>query len=113
MSKENLFFPLSRREIDEIGIGKTVLKHYHLRTLGTLFVLVGFTKHPKEKFDQAIKNGSSVTSIAMKHSDLEKIESGDSVSAEYDDFRVIILSDLSLEKLQEEKLQDKVRGGTW
>ncbi|MDH5439042.1 MAG: hypothetical protein OEZ48_00080 [Candidatus Bathyarchaeota archaeon] len=111
MSKENLFFPLSRGEIDEIGIGKTVLKHYHLRTLDTLFVLVGFTKHRKEKFDQVIKKGISVTSIAIKHSDLEKIENGDSVSAEYDEIRVIILSDLSLKKLQKEELQQKARLG--
>ena len=98
--KENLFFPLERREIDEIGIGKTVLKHYHLRSLDTLFVLVSFTKHPKEKFAQVLKNGVSVTSIAIKDSDLEKIEDGDSVSAEYDDFRVIVLSELSLKRLQ-------------
>ena len=102
--KENLFFPLERREIDEIGIGKTIVKHYHLKSyippLFTLYVLVGKTKHQREKFAQVLKKGISVTSIQIKDSDLETIERGDSVSAEYNQFRVIILSDHSLEKLQ-------------
>lgn len=102
--KENLFFPLSRSEIDKIGIGRTVLKHYHPKTIPrALYVLVGFTKHRKEKFDQVLRNGISVTSIGIKSSDLEKIENGDSVWAEYEDFRVIIVSDHSLRRLQEEE----------
>ena len=98
--RESLFFPLSRQEIDRIGIGQTLLKHYHPKALDTLFVLVGFTKHPKEKFAQILKKGISLTSIAIKNSDLEEIENGDSIIAEYDDFQVIILSELSLKRLQ-------------
>jgi len=109
--KEQIFFPLSARELTQIRKGRTVKKHYHLAQIGipTLQVLVATFKHRQEDYRYLMRKGISVTSIALDETNLATIEQGDVTTASYQHFDIHILTTTTLSRIHQAKKTQTLR----
>lgn len=95
-----LYFPLSDREIIRIRKGGDVRKHYHLPPkISTLLVVVATSKRRPIEFEDLMRRGISVTSIALTEEALQNIEESGCTEAQYANFRIVIGSVETFRKL--------------
>jgi len=91
---EQLFFPLTMRELQSLENGKLIRKHYHLKAIPRLDCIVwnkDKTQLEKKWFETDRKQGISFANIPCGEHELQTIKRGDCVTAHYGDFDITVV----------------------
>lgn len=101
------YYPLTKQDIARLNQGKLVTKNFSpLLRPDVLICAVAWNKSrlgklDKRKFDNMRKGGIHVANIPLEDADIKKIEDGNGTSAFYDDFEILVLTEQTLQQLQE------------
>lgn len=91
---EQLFFPLTMRELQSLEKGLLIRKHYHLKTIPRLDCIVWNkekTQLKKEWFEADRKRGITFANIPCGQSELQTIKSGNCITAHYGSFNISVV----------------------
>ena len=103
---EQLLFPLTEKELEDLRLGRQLRKHFHLKTMPRLdCVLWNKEKSTlnKNAYDPLRRQGISIANIPLGSPDFQTIAKGDCVTAGFGSFNITVVLQSQLNKLKKFK----------